>query len=80
MHEVGEETGQAYIAMELVEGLTLSAIIGDGPLSTEQVNAKARSLLAPVLGSERSEALLRAVGTLETLESVRALRSLLTAV
>ena len=37
VHEVGEETGQAYIAMELVEGLTLSAIIGDGPLSTEQV-------------------------------------------
>ena len=37
VHEVGEETGQAYIAMELVEGRTLSAIVAAGVLPPAQV-------------------------------------------
>ena len=37
VHEVGEETGQAYIAMELVEGRTLSAIVAAGAMPAEQV-------------------------------------------
>jgi serine/threonine-protein kinase len=37
VHEVGEETGQAYIAMELVEGRTLSAIVAAGALPPEDV-------------------------------------------
>jgi len=37
IHEVGEAEGQMYIAMELVEGETLSARLAAGPLPAEQV-------------------------------------------
>ena len=37
VHEVGEETGQAYIAMELVEGRTLSAIVAAGAMPAGEV-------------------------------------------
>ncbi len=37
IHEVGEVEGQAYIAMELVEGQPLSDRLAAGPLLTEQV-------------------------------------------
>jgi serine/threonine protein kinase len=37
IHEVGEADGQAYIAMELVEGQPLSARLADGALPPEQV-------------------------------------------
>ena len=37
IHEVGEADGQAYIAMELVEGQTLSARLTEGALAAEQV-------------------------------------------
>jgi len=37
IHEVGEAAGQAYIAMELVEGQPLSALLVGGKLAAEQV-------------------------------------------
>jgi len=37
VHQVGEADGQTFIAMELVEGATLSARLADGPLPPEQV-------------------------------------------
>jgi TolB-like protein/Tfp pilus assembly protein PilF/tRNA A-37 threonylcarbamoyl transferase component Bud32 len=37
IHEVGEAEGQAYIAMELVEGQPLSARLADGALPPDQV-------------------------------------------
>ncbi|HSC78145.1 MAG TPA: protein kinase [Candidatus Acidoferrales bacterium] len=37
IHEVGEADGQAYIAMELIEGRPLSEVIPRGGLPTEQV-------------------------------------------
>jgi serine/threonine protein kinase/Tfp pilus assembly protein PilF len=37
IHEVGEADGQTYIAMELVEGQPLSALLTDGALAGEQV-------------------------------------------
>ena len=43
----------------------------------EEVHAKARDLMAPVLGPRRCEALLRAVADLESLPSVRGLVDLL---
>jgi serine/threonine-protein kinase len=44
VYEVGEADGQAYIAMELVEGQTLSAMLVGGPLPGEQVVHYGRQL------------------------------------
>ncbi len=41
------------------------------PMDTETVNAKTRALLVPVLGSQRSEAVIAAVNDLENLPSIR---------
>jgi 2-methylcitrate dehydratase PrpD len=49
----------------------------ENPLDAAGVNAKARELIAPVLGSERAETLIARVGALERLGDVRELRSLL---
>jgi 2-methylcitrate dehydratase PrpD len=49
----------------------------ENPLSTERVNEKARSLMTPVLGAERTEEVIRRVNTLERLDDVRELRPLL---
>jgi eukaryotic-like serine/threonine-protein kinase len=37
IHEVGEADGQAYIAMELVEGQSLSARLAEGPLRPDEL-------------------------------------------
>ena len=50
----------------------------ENPLDTEGLNAKVRDLMAPVLGGERTEALIKRVNALEDLDDVRKLRSLLT--
>ena len=44
VYEVGEADGQAYIAMELVDGRTLSALLHAGPLPDEQVVHYGRQL------------------------------------
>jgi len=49
----------------------------ENPLNTERVNEKARSLMTPVLGAERTEVVIRRVNALEKLNDVRELRSLL---
>jgi 2-methylcitrate dehydratase PrpD len=51
----------------------------ENPLDTEGVNAKARGLMAPVLGEERTEALIRRVNTIEDVANVREMMPLLTA-
>ena len=48
------------------------------PMDTESVNAKARLLMAPVLGAEKTEAIIRRVNALEELADVRELRPFLT--
>src|SRR6266481_3534385 len=50
----------------------------ENPLSTERVNEKARSLMRPVLGAERTDEVIRRVNALERLDDVRQLRPLLT--
>ena len=50
----------------------------ENPLDTQGVNAKARDLIAPVLGAQRTDALIQRVNALEDVKSVRDLRSLLT--
>jgi 2-methylcitrate dehydratase PrpD len=51
----------------------------DNPMARAEVEAKAKDLLAPVLGTERAAALAAAVWRLERLASVRSLRPLLQA-
>ena len=50
----------------------------ENPLSTDAVNAKARSLIEPVLGPERTTSVIRVVSMLEEVPNVRDLRPLLT--
>lgn len=49
----------------------------ENPMDTERVNAKARLLMAPVLGAERTEGLIRRVNAAEELNDVRELRHFL---
>ncbi|HEY6359482.1 MAG TPA: MmgE/PrpD family protein [Vicinamibacterales bacterium] len=50
----------------------------ENPLDTEGVSAKVRGLMAPVIGAERTEALIRRVNTLEELSNIRELLPLMT--
>ena len=49
----------------------------ENPLSTEAVAAKARDLMAPVLGAKRTEKLIERILALETVRDMRELRSLI---
>ena len=49
----------------------------ENPLNTERVNEKARSLMTPVLGAERTEEVIARVNALEKLDEVRELRPFL---
>jgi 2-methylcitrate dehydratase PrpD len=49
----------------------------ENPLDTESVNAKARLLMEPVLGAERTEEIIRRVNALEELNDMRELRPFL---
>jgi 2-methylcitrate dehydratase PrpD len=50
----------------------------ENPLDTAGVNAKSRSLMVPVLGAQRTDAVIQRVNTLEDLNDMRALMPLLT--
>lgn len=51
----------------------------ENPLTTEAVNAKARDLMAPVLGLEKTEKLIERINALERVDDIRGLRPLFTA-
>src|SRR5512134_2458986 len=50
----------------------------ENPLDTESVNGKARLLMEPVLGAQKTEELIRRVNAADTLKGVRELRPFLT--
>jgi 2-methylcitrate dehydratase PrpD len=51
----------------------------ENPVDTEKMNAKARDLMAPVLGASKTEAVIQQLNSLEKLTNVRELvRSLVT--
>lgn len=50
----------------------------ENPLSTERVNEKARNLIAPVLGAQKTEELIKRVHAIEQVSNVRELMPLLT--
>jgi 2-methylcitrate dehydratase PrpD len=49
----------------------------ENPLSTEDVNEKARQLIAPVLGADKTQRLIAQINNLETLRDIRELRPLM---
>ena len=49
----------------------------DNPMSTPEIEAKARDLITPIIGAERAETLVATIRELEKLGSVRELRPLL---
>jgi 2-methylcitrate dehydratase PrpD len=50
----------------------------ENPLDTAAVSAKARDLIAPVLGADKTEKLIERINALETVENIRDLRPLFT--
>jgi 2-methylcitrate dehydratase PrpD len=52
----------------------------ENPVSTEVLNAKVRDLMTPVLGADRTNALIQRINALEDVRDVRDLRPLLTLV
>jgi len=73
-----------FVEVTLRDGRTVSHFTRhppgtkENPLDAESLNAKARDLMAPVLGAQRTEALIQRVNALETLNNLRELRPLLT--
>ena len=73
-----------FVEVTLGDGRTLSHFTRhapgtkENPLDTEGVNAKARLLMAPVLGAEPTEEIIRRVNALEELDDARELRPYLT--
>lgn len=72
-----------YVELALRDGRTVSTFVRhapgtpENPLDTAGVNAKARSLMMPVLGPDRTADLIKRVNALEVLEDIRELRPLL---
>jgi 2-methylcitrate dehydratase PrpD len=82
---VPEAPRSAFVEVTLRDGRKVSHFVPhppgtkERPLDTEGVNAKVRDLMTPVLGAEKTEALIRRVNTLEEVDDIAALRPLLTA-
>jgi len=76
---------QAIVAIETMDGRALRhrtiAVRGtpENPMDAGEVEAKARDLMAPVIGAERAERLIAAVAGLEQVRDARDLRPLLQA-
>ena len=49
----------------------------ENPMTTDQVNAKARNLMTPILGKEKTENLIKSINALEDVKNVRDLRAFL---
>ena len=75
----------AVVAVTLADGRTVEHHTRyppgtkENPLSTDAVNAKARDLMAPVLGAEKTDRLIARANALETVGDIRELSPLLTA-
>ncbi len=74
---------EAIVEVTLMDGThlteTVKAVRGtaENPMTRDEVMAKSRDLMAPVLGPDRTDQLIRTTLALESLKSVRELRSLL---
>jgi 2-methylcitrate dehydratase PrpD len=76
---------QAIVEIEMQGGKRLrhhaKAVRGtpDNPMTAQEIDAKARDLIEPIIGAPRAERLVAMIGQLERLRSVRELRPLLQA-
>jgi 2-methylcitrate dehydratase PrpD len=74
---------QAIVEVQLTDGRDIShrtvAVRGtpENPMETEEVETKARGLMAPVLGEKRAQDLIEAIADLERVGNIRDLRPLL---
>jgi 2-methylcitrate dehydratase PrpD len=74
----------AHVEVTFQDGRTVSHFTRhapgtkENPLDTAGVNAKVRDLMAPVLGAQRTEAVIERINSLEEVKDARELRSLLT--
>ena len=73
-----------FVEATLRDGRTVSHFVRfalgtkENPLDTAGVSAKARSLMVPILGAQRTDAVIQRVNTLDELNDMRALIPLLT--
>ncbi len=76
---------QAIVEVDTTDGRTLTHRTDDvrgtpdNAMTQSEVDAKARELMAPILGTARTDELIAAIGSLETITDLRALRPLLKA-
>ena len=81
---VARPARQAIIEVDTVDGRKLRhhtrAVLGtpDNPMSGTQVEDKARELILPVLGGEKTDGLIDAIGNIEAIDDLTALRPLWT--
>jgi 2-methylcitrate dehydratase PrpD len=79
-----EAPRSARVEVTMTDGLKVSHFTKyppgtkENPLDTEAVSAKARDLMAPVLGAEKTDKLIARINALEAMENVRELRPLFT--
>ncbi len=80
---VVEAPRSGFVQITLTDGRQADLFVShapgtpENPLDTEGVNAKVRTLMAPILGDERTERLIERVNAIEDVENIRELRPLL---
>ena len=78
-----EAPRSGFVEVTTTDGRTVNLFVShapgtpENPLDTEDVAAKARELMTPILGAARTEGLIEQVNTLEALADVRELRQFL---
>jgi 2-methylcitrate dehydratase PrpD len=78
-----ETSRTARVTVTLRDGRSLSELVtavpgtAQNPMSTEQVIAKCRDIVTPIMGGDRAGQLIGLVGSLERLSSIRQLCPLL---
>ncbi|MDA1185248.1 MAG: MmgE/PrpD family protein [Acidobacteria bacterium] len=81
---VVEAPRSGFVEVTLSDGRQVSLFVShapgtpENPLDTQAVNAKVRTLVRPILGEAKTEALIERVNALEELGDIRELRPLLT--
>lgn len=81
---VVEAPRSGFVEVTLTDGRQVELFVShapgtpENPLDTAAVNAKVRTLMTPILGNQKTEALIEQVNAIEELSDVRELRQMLT--